>query len=279
MNPYLTHFPKLALCAALIVSSLSMAGCKSTTQGGEVGVQRKQFLLVSSQQAETGAAQFYAQEMQKYSSKQSLNTNPQQTARVRGIATRLIDQAGAFRPDTRNWKWEVNVINSQELNAYCAAGGKMAVYSGLIDSLRLTDEEIAAVMGHEIAHALREHTREAMSESVAQQVGVSVIASLAGFGEVGTSLLSNATQVAIGLPFSRQKEREADEIGIELMARAGFDPRSALSVWRKMMAGNGNRPPEILSTHPDPENRIKDIEARLPRVIPLYEATKKTNKK
>ena len=266
--------------SALIIGLLlALGGCASTTQSGEAGVQRKQLLLVSSQQAETGAAQFYAQEMQKYSGKQALNTNPQQTARVREIASRLIAQAGAFRPDARNWKWEVNVINSKELNAYCAAGGKIAVYSGLLDSLRLTNEEIAAVMGHEIAHALREHTREAMSEAVAQQVGVSVIASLVGFGEVGTSLLSSATQVAIGLPFSRQKEREADEIGVELMARAGYDPHSAVSVWRKMMSGGGGSPTEFLSTHPNPANRIKDIEALLPRVMPLYEAAKKTSPK
>lgn len=263
----------------IIGSLLTLGGCASTTQPGEVGVQRKQFLLVSSQQAEAGAAQFYAQEMQKYSNKSVLNTNSQETARVRGIASRLIDQAGAFRPDTRSWKWEVNVINSKELNAYCAAGGKIAVYSGLIDSLRLTDAEIGAVMGHEIAHALREHTREAMSEAVAQQVGVSVVATLAGFGQGATDLLASATHVAIGLPFSRQKEREADEIGLELMARAGYDPHSAVSVWRKMMANGGGNPPEFLSTHPAPASRIQDIEALLPRVMPLYEATRKTGKK
>lgn len=267
------------LLSAMLAASLLTAGCKTTTQAGEVGVQRKQLLLVSSKEAEAGAAQFYAQEMQKHSAKNVLNTNPQQTARVRAIATRLIEQVGVFRPDARNWKWEVNVITSKELNAYCAAGGKIAVYSGLIDSLRLTDEEIAAVMGHEIAHALREHTREAMSEALAQQVGVSVLASLAGLGQGATNLLGSATQVAIGLPFSRQKEREADEMGIELMARAGYDPHSAVLVWRKMLANGGGRPPELLSTHPDPENRIKDIEAHLPRVMPLYEATKKTGKK
>ncbi len=267
---------KLFILGALISSSLITAGCQTTTQAGEVGVQRKQFLLVSSQQADAGAAQFYAQEMQKFSSKGTLNANPQQTARVREIASRLINQAGAFRPDARNWKWEVNVINSKELNAYCAAGGKIAVYSGLIDSLHLTDAEIAAVMGHEIAHALREHTREAMSEAVAQQVGVSVLASLAGLGQGATDLLAGATHVAVGLPFSRQKEREADDIGLELMARAGYDPHSAVSVWRKMMSNGGGNPPEILSTHPAPASRIQDIEAHLPRVMPLYEATKRS---
>jgi len=270
---------KLIVIGTLISASLIMAGCQTTTSAGEVGVDRKQFLLVSSEQAEAGAAQFYAKEMQKYSAQGALNKNPQQTARVREIASRLIAQVGAFRPDARNWKWEVNVINSKELNAYVAAGGKIAVYSGLIDSLQLNDDELAAVMGHEISHALREHTREAMSQAVAQQVGVSVLAQVAGLGQGAASVLSTATDVAIGLPFSRQKEHEADEMGIELMARAAYDPRSAVTVWRKMLSTGGSRPPQILSTHPDPVNRIKDIESHLPRVVPLYEAAKRSGRR
>ena len=270
---------KLIVIGTVISASLIMTGCQTTTSAGEVGVDRKQFLLVSSEQAEAGAAQFYAKEMQKYSAKGALNTNPQQTARVREIASRLIAQVGAFRPDARNWKWEVNVINSKELNAYVAAGGKIAVYSGLIDSLQLSDDELAAVMGHEISHALREHTREAMSQAVAQQVGVSVLAQVAGLGQGAASVLSTATDVAIGLPFSRQKEHEADEMGIELMARAAYDPRSAVTVWRKMLSTGGSRPPQMLSTHPDPVNRIKDIESHLPRVVPLYEAAKRSGRR
>lgn len=270
---------KLIVIGTVISASLIMTGCQTTTSAGEVGVDRRQFLLVSSEQAEAGAAQFYAKEMQKYSAQGALNTNSQQTARVRAIASGLIGQVGAFRPDARNWKWEVNVINSKELNAYCAAGGKIAVYSGLIDSLQLNDDEIAAVMGHEMAHALREHTREAMSQAVAQQVGVSVLAQVAGLGQGAASMLATATDVAIGLPFSRQKEHEADEMGIELMARAAYDPRSAVSVWRKMLSVGGSRPPQILSTHPDPVNRIKDIESHLPRVVPLYEAAKRSGRR
>lgn len=258
----------------LLALPLLAAGCASTTQSGVVGAERKQLLLVSSEQAEQGAAVFYAKEKDKYAKAGALNANAQQTARVKAIVNDLIEQAGTFRPDTRNWKWEVSVITSKEVNAYCAAGGKMAIYTGLLEGLKLTDNEIAAVMGHEIAHALREHTREAMSEAVAQQVGVSVLASLAGFGDVGTSLLSNATKVVVGLPFSRAKEREADRIGLELMARAGYDPHQAVSLWRKMMSGGGS-PPELLSTHPDPESRIKDIEALLPSVLPLYEEAKR----
>lgn len=268
-----TAFINLRMALVLTLPLLTV-GCASTTQSGVVGAERKQLLLVSSAQAEQGAAAFYAKEKDKYAKVGALNANAQQTARVKTIVNDLIEQAGAFRPDTRNWKWEVSVISSKEVNAYCAAGGKMAIYTGLLDGLKLNDSEVAAVMGHEIAHALREHTREAMSEAVAQQVGVSVIASLAGFGDVGTNLLSQATQVAVGLPFSRAKEREADRIGLELMARAGYDPHNAVTLWRKMMSGGGS-PPELLSTHPDPENRIKDIEALLPSVLPLYEDAKR----
>lgn len=265
------HFYTTLRVALLLALGLIMTGCASTTQSGAVGVERKQLLLVSSKQAEQGAAAFYAKEKDKYSRAGALNVNPQQTARVRTIGNALIEQAGAFRPDTRDWKWEVNVISSKEINAYCTAGGKMAVYTGLLDGLKLNDNEVAAVMGHEIAHALREHTREAMSEAMAQQVGISVLAATLKLEQNTTNLLGHAAQIGLTLPFSREKEREADRIGLELMARAGYNPRDAVSVWRKMMSGTSGGPPELLSTHPDPGNRIKDIEAHLPSVIPLYE--------
>jgi predicted Zn-dependent protease len=261
--------------STLLTCSLLTSGCASTTQPGAVGVERKQFLLISSDQANQGAATFYAQEKSKYARAGALNQNPQQTARVREIASHLIDQAGTFRPDTRHWQWEVNVIASKELNAYCAAGGKIAVYSGLIDSLHLTDAEIAAVMGHEISHALREHTREAMSEAMAEQVGVTVLALAFKLNQSSAGLLGNAATVGLTLPFSREKEREADRIGLELMARAGYDPHAAISVWQKMLSSGNARPPQILSTHPDPENRIQNIEAHLPYVMPLYDEAKR----
>lgn len=263
------------LVLAALGASLLLGGCATTTQSGAVGVERKQFLLVSRQDAEQGAAKFYAQEKQKYAAKGALNHDPAETARVRAIARRLIDQVGVFRPDARDWNWEVNVLQSSELNAYCAAGGKIAVYSGLIEKLKLTDDELAAVMGHEIAHALREHSREAMSQVVAQQMGIAVLGAALNMGSVTQDLLDKAATVAIQLPNSREKETEADRIGLELTARAGYDPRGAVSVWKKMMAANSSHPPEFLSTHPNPESRMQDIENYLPRVLPLYEAAKK----
>jgi predicted Zn-dependent protease len=266
------------LVFAVLGFSLLLNSCASTTQSGAVGVERRQFLLVSQQQAEQGAAKFYAQEKQKYAAKNALNPNPAETARVRTIAQHLIDQVGVFRPDARNWQWEVNVLQSSELNAYCAAGGKIAVYSGLIEKLKLTDDELAAVMGHEIAHALREHSREAMSQVVAQQMGIAVIGAALNMGSLTQDLLDKAATVAIQRPNSREKETEADRIGLELTARAGYDPRAAVSVWKKMMAASNSRAPEFLSTHPNPASRLQDIENHLPRVMPLYEQARRNHK-
>lgn len=270
--------PRRVLILAMLGASLLLSGCATTTQSGAVGVERKQFLLVSQQQAEQGAAKFYADEKQKYAAKGALNRDPAQTARVRNIAQHLIHQVGVFRADARNWQWEVNVLQSNELNAYCAAGGKIAVYSGLIEKLKLTDDELASVMGHEIAHALREHSREAMSQVVAQQMGIAVLGAALNMGSLTQDLLDKAATVAIQLPNSRGKETEADRIGLELTARAGYDPRGAISVWKKMMANGNGHPPEFLSTHPNPESRMQDIESHLPRVMPLYEQARKTRK-
>lgn len=260
---------------ATILTALVIGACATTTQSGAVGVERKQLLLVSQQDAERSASAFYAQEKQKYAARGALNPDPQETARVRRIAHALIEQAVVFRPDVRRWQWEVNVLGSKELNAYCAAGGKIAVYSGLIERLKLTDDELAAVLGHEIAHALREHSREAMSEVLVQQLGIALIGTALNMGPVSQDLMNKAATLAITLPNSREKELEADRIGLELMARAGFDPRAAISVWKKMMANGGGTPPEFLSTHPNPASRLQDIEAHLPRVLPLYEEARR----
>jgi len=269
--------PSFLFLAVLYVSFV-LNGCATTTQSGAVGVERKQFLLVSQKDAERGAAKFYAQEKQKYEAKAALNRDMTQTARVRNIAQNLIHQVGVFRPDARNWQWEVNVLQGNELNAYCAAGGKIAVYSGLIEKLKLSDDELASVMGHEIAHALREHSREAMSQAMAQQMGIAVLGMALNMGSLSQTVLDNATTVAIQLPNSREKEIEADRIGLELTARAGYDPSGAVSVWKKMMASGGAHPPQFLSTHPNPESRMQDIENYLPLVMPLYEKARKMRK-
>lgn len=152
-------------------------------------------------------------------------------------------------------------------------GGKIGFYSGLINKLKLTDDEIAVVMGHEIAHALREHSREQMSQALGQQAIFAGLSILTGMNATQLDVLQQAATVGLTLPHSRKDEREADRIGLELAARAGFNPRAGISVWKKMQAADGAGPPQFLSTHPAPESRIQDMEALMPIVMSLYEDT------
>ena len=274
---------KLSLILGTIfVAQLSGCATTSSTQAGAVGVERKQFLsLVSEQEAEQQSALAYQQTIKDAQSKKILNTDSQETQRVRAIAQRLIAQVGVFRPDAQKWNWEVNVQDSKEINAYCMAGGKIMVYTGLLDQIKPTDDELAEVLGHEISHALREHTRERMSRAKAQQYGL-----LAGALAVGvaTKNADNAgaalavggglAAVALTLPNSRTAEHEADEMGLELAARAGYNPDAAITLWQKMGAQGGGKPPEFLSTHPADANRIADLKALIPKVRPLYEKAK-----
>lgn len=259
-----------------LLSFLFQLGCVSTTtKSGAVGVKRKQMLLVSQREAEDKAAQLYNAEKKRHAAKGALNASWRQARRVRHIANHLIAQVGVFRSDALNWHWEVNVISSPALNAYCMPGGKIAVYTGLINKLRLTDNELAAVIGHEIAHALREHAREQMSTHKAKSIGISVVASILNASQSEMAVANTIATLGIQLPHSRAHEREADIIGIELAARAGYNPMSAVHVWEKMVrAQKGRKVPQFLSTHPDPQSRIKDIRRYAGKVMPLYEKTK-----
>jgi predicted Zn-dependent protease len=259
-----------------LLLGLLVTACTSvqTTQQGAIGVDRKQYMLVSAQDVEQSAVTSYQQELEGAKQKGALNPDAAQTQRVRAIADRLIPQTTVFRPDAREWPWEINVQKTDDVNAYCMPGGKIMVYSGLIDSLKASDAELAAVIGHEIAHALREHTRERVSRAYAQQLGVGVFAALTGVGDVGVQLASAVTQVTFGLPHSREQEAEADRIGLELMARAGYDPHAAVSLWEKMSTlSNGG--PAFLSTHPASADRIRDLQANTAKVLPLYQAAPK----
>lgn len=248
-----------------------------TTQGGVVGVERKQQFAaiggLSPQQMNGMAAKEYAQVTQEAQQKHALNANAAQSQRVRAIANRLIPQTAVFRPDAPGWAWEVNVIQSDELNAWCMPGGKIAVYSGLIDKLQLTDDELAAVMGHEIAHALREHSREKASQALPAQLGVTVLGAL--YGQDAQDLSAQAYQLLVGLPNSREMEVEADRIGIELAARAGYDPHAAINIWQKMAKASNGQPPQFLSTHPSHESRVADLTEYAQRVMPLYEQARR----
>jgi predicted Zn-dependent protease len=252
------------------------AGCQSvqTTQSGVVGVERKQTMLVSSAEIDQGAARAYEKIIAEARKKGELNRDAAQTERVRHIAQRLIPRTAAFRADAPAWKWEVNVITSKEINAWCMPGGKIAVYTGLIEKLNATDEELAAVMGHEIAHALREHGRERASQAQAQGILIGVIGAVAGLPQGTLDLTQMVVDLTFNLPNSREHETEADRIGVELAARAGFDPRGAISLWEKMGKVGGGQPPQFLSTHPSHESRISDLRVYAAKVLPLYEAAR-----
>ncbi|MFA7436745.1 MAG: M48 family metallopeptidase [Castellaniella sp.] len=261
------------LGSILAVSGL-LAACApvQTTRSGLVGVQRPQYMtsLVSEAQLEQQAAQQYAQVLAQARAQGALDTPAAQAARVQNIARRLIAQVGVFRPDAAAWNWEVHLLRSPDVNAWCMPGGKMAVYSGMIDKLNPTDDELAAVLGHEIAHALREHAREQVSQQMATGIGLSVLAAVTG-SQATADLGSTLANVMFTLPNSRSHETEADRMGVELAARAGYDPHAAVSLWQKMGRVSAGGPPEILSTHPSSQSRIQDLERAAQQVMPLYQ--------
>ena len=265
-----------ALWSLAAVAALTglLYGCSTTTEGGAVGANRQQLLLVSSEQLEQMAAQQYHQLLAQASQKRVLNTDAAATQRVRAIASRIIPQTQVFRPDARNWQWEVNVITSDQVNAFCMPGGKIAVFTGLINRLRATDSELAVVIGHEVAHALREHSREQVSQSAAADAVIGIGAAI--FGLDGAADVAGAAYDSlIATRFSRSHETEADRIGLELAARAGFDPRAGVTLWQKMLSASSGSPPEFLSTHPSGQNRIREIESLLSTVMPLYQQARR----
>ena len=261
----------LASCALALV-----AGCETvqTTEPGAVGIEREQKMLVSSEEVDKAAEQAYQQELAKARKQGKLDKSDAMVTRVRNVSDRLIQQVGVFREDARAWDWEVNVQTSKELNAYCMPGGKIMVYTGLINKLELTDAELSAVLGHEISHALREHSRERMSRAYAQQLALLGVATVAGAGDTAVNLANMVATVTFQLPHSREQESEADIMGLELMARAGYDPNAAVELWEKMSNASSGGPPEFLSTHPSGSTRIEDLQKNIPRVMPLYTAAR-----
>ncbi|SEI48100.1 Peptidase family M48 [Azotobacter beijerinckii] len=257
-----------------LAAALLLAGCQpiQTTSGGAVGVDRKQYMfsMLTTEQVNQMYAQAYQQTLSEATSKGVLDTGSANAQRLNAIARRLIAKAPQFRADAAQWQWEVALINSDELNASCGPGGKIIFYSGLIDRLQLSDDEIAAVMGHEIAHALREHGREAMSKAYGVQMAEQSAGALLGLTGEGLALANTAVQYGMTLPNSRENESEADLIGLELAARAGYDPNAAITLWQKMNQAGNNGTPQFMSTHPSPGNRTAALEAAIPKVMPLY---------
>lgn len=270
-----SSFPVMLTCALACLSLVALSGCVTTTAGGAVGADRSQLMLISSEELNQLAAQSYDKLKSDASAKGVLNKDAEMLKRVRAITGRLQAQTNVFRKDAPGWQWEVNIMTSDELNAFCMPGGKVMVYSGIITKLDLSDAELANVLGHEIAHALREHVREQMSQALVAQGVIGAGAAIFGLGKTSTDAANVGYQVLLATRFSRTDESEADQIGLELAARAGFDPRAGIRLWQKMMSANqGGQPPEFLSSHPADATRIKQIQDLLPKVIPLYDAAR-----
>lgn len=264
---------------ALSVSTMTVAGglsgCASTTSTGAVGVDRQQLLLVSNEQVLQMSAASYNKNIAEARKAGVLDTDAAKLARLKRIANNLIGHVNVYRPDAARWNWEVHTIKSNELNAFVMPGGKVMFYTGIIDRLNLTDDEIAAIMGHEMAHALREHARERMSRDYATQTGIGIAASVFGLSQGQAQLANLAGNFGLSLPFSRTQESEADQVGLELMARAGYNPQAAITLWQKMQKASQGEPPQFLSTHPSSTNRIATLQALMPKVMPLYQSSRR----
>ncbi len=239
-------------------------------EGVDVGKKSWATKVVSAEQLEQAGAQQYTQMMREAQQQRGLAPmDHPQVQRLRYIAQRIIPHSYEWNERSRQWKWEVNLLGSQQLNAFCMPGGKIAFYYGILEKLKLEDDEVAAIMGHEVAHALREHARERVGKSALTNLGAEAVSALLGLGQLGRTLTGGIAELA-KLTFSREDESEADLVGIELSARAGYDPAAAVRLWEKMMAGNKGAPPQWLSTHPANATRIRDIQANLPKVAGLY---------
>lgn len=251
--------------------ALLLAGCGTTTRPGELGVTRQQFLIVPAAAVERMALTHYADQAARARKEGKLVESGPELDRLRRISDRLVAHVGVFREDARQWGWSLTLIDAPALNATCAPDGKITFYTGLVRQLQLTDAEIAAVMGHEIAHALREHGREKVSESMGQQLLVSLAAARSSSPDATALMTQQVANVLYALPNSREKESEADRVGLELMARAGYDPAAALTLWQKMAAASKDKgAPQFLSTHPSHATRLAELQALQPAARRLY---------
>jgi predicted Zn-dependent protease len=258
---------KRGLALAALFAAALLSACQTNPISG-----RRQLMIVSEDQAQASSAKAYAQTVDEAKSKGKLDTDAARTQRVKQITDRLIAQAVVMYPKSKDWQWSVHVIDEPTVNAWCMPGGKMAIYTGIIQKLNMTDDEIAQVMGHEISHALLGHGRERMSRAMATQGGLVVGSILTG---ADLTKLGDVASMAILLPNSRESESEADRWGIEVAAKAGYHPQAAVDLWQKMAKLGGGQPPQWMSTHPSNDTRIKNLSALVPQMMPYYEAAKK----
>jgi predicted Zn-dependent protease len=252
--------------AIVVVLLLTLVACATSPTG------RKQLMIISEEAAINSSKIAYTEMLKPYEDKGKLDNNPQLKARVKRITGRLVAQAVTMRPETKEWAWSMKILDDPEtVNAWAMAGGKMALYTGLVEQVKPTDDELAQVLAHEISHALAKHTAEKMSVAMASQLGIAAVAVSTDSQAVlaGTMM---AAKLAIDLPNSRTAEEEADRIGIELAAKAGYDPRAAVTLWQKMGEIGGSRVPQFLSTHPSPANRAERLGKLADKMMPYFES-------
>ncbi|OOR89483.1 peptidase M48 [Moraxella caviae] len=262
------------LLTAALAGTVALTGCASTTTGGVVGADRKQLLLLSSDQIMQISSETYQKTIKQARSEGKLDTNAAMVARLKRIANRLIPHTAVYRADAPSWDWKIHAIKDDTINAYVMPGGKIVFYHGIIEKLNLTDDEIAAIMGHEMAHALREHSREKASRQMVTGNVLNIAVSAFGLSSGQAQLAGLAGALGLTLPNSRTAEAEADKIGLELMARAGYNPQAAVTLWEKMQRSKTGNTPQFLSTHPSSQNRINALQQLVPTVLPLYNATR-----
>ena len=256
------------LAGAAAATGLAGAAAQAQVDVGEASALRN---LVPAEELENAARQQYDHMLEQARAQRALAPEQHpQLQRLHQIARRLIPFTAPWNSRARNWQWEVNLIGSSQINAFCMPGGKICFYTGILDKLKLGDDEVAMVMGHEMAHALLEHARERLAKTQATSLGLTLGARLLGLGQIGEVAADLGTQL-LSLKYSRDDETEADLVGLELGARGAYNPQASVSLWRKMMAANGSGGPGFLSTHPSGPNRIQELQDNLPRVRSLYE--------
>jgi predicted Zn-dependent protease len=267
------HFICLLACS-LAVAIVPVPAISQTSQDQDTGIRVEKpsriKQLVPAEQLERAADQQFTQMKREAAKKNALAPEDDpQLIRLRTIAQQLMPFTTRWHPRAERWAWEVQLFNSNQINAFCMPGGKIGFYRGILERLKLTDHEVAMIMGHEMAHALQEHARERVAKSQLTGIGAGLLSSVLGLGDMGRVMVDYGAQLTM-LKFSRDDESEADLIGMDIAARGGFDPRAGISLWRKMSAASKGAPPQWLSTHPSGNNRIAEIERHLDRVLPLY---------
>ncbi|WP_426341309.1 M48 family metallopeptidase [Pseudoduganella sp. S-14] len=265
----------LALAASTASSAQAPAPMNPKADGIPVTKLSRLRVFADEQEMDQQSKLQYSQLLNEAKQKEALvpESDPQ-VKRLRAIAARIVPNAQRWNPSAANWQWEVNLLNSDQVNAFCMPGGRIAFFTGILTKLNLTDDEVAMVMGHEIAHALREHARkravQSTAVSLASKLGGAVLSSYLGIDPRITDAGANVAGQLTVMKFSRGDETESDLVGIDLAARAGYDPRAGIALWQKMGAVNAQQPMEFLSTHPSGNSRIQDMQKQMPLVLPVY---------